>query len=656
MKIVRFLALCLLSATALNAASTPVILISVDTLRADHIGHQTPHIDSLASNGTVFSEANTPYPLTLPAHTALLTSTLPFSNGVQDNGIPLSSGAVTLATVLKKAGYRTGAFVGSFVLDRRFGLAQGFDTYDGPIDVHNDISGQPQEHKRPGKQVEEAAKQWLDSNASGPFFLFLHLYDLHAPYSLPADPALRHGETGYQAELAYIDQILGDFFAFLNKKGLDQKALVIFTSDHGEGLGDHGESSHGYFIYQSTLHVPLIIHWPAGGKRLAKDKVAEPVSLLDVAPTVLDAAGIGLPAEMRGRSLIGTSPADVYSESIYARKHFGCSSLRSIRVGTFKYIDAPKPELYDLATDPNERHNLYDQQKAKASSLRERLTAARNGAPSFAGKQASPTPETAAALRSLGYLSGSSGSSRLEPKVDPKDRIKDFERYLQALGAQPAVGDAVFEKLSETFPDVADLKMSLGMNLVKLGQDTQAIHVFKQLLTLDSSNAAAHYELGFCSFRSKQRDEAVSEFEAALALEPWYTRADEALAEIYLQSKDLPQAREHLNHLLAVDPNSFTAHFNLGILSAMDKDWDSAQKHLVAAVAIDPASAEAHNMLGSLYLQRGELEPAREQFQNAIRLRADYGEAHYRLGLTYKQQGKTQDAVREMRLAQSSKN
>src|SRR3974390_180203 len=250
--------------------STPVILISVDTLRADHLScyqagrRPTPHIDSLTKNGTLFSEVSSPYPLTLPAHVALLTSTYPFANGVLDNGVPLKSTAITLATVLKSAGYRTGAFVGSFILDRRFGLNRGFDVYDGPLDLHKKAASGAIERKRPGAQVAAAATRWLATNSGAPFFLFPHLYDLHLPYDLPG---------GYSAELSYLDRVLGDFFAFLEKRGLLEKSLIVFTSDHGEGLGDHGESTHGYFVYQSTLHVPLIFHWPAGSKRLPQERI-----------------------------------------------------------------------------------------------------------------------------------------------------------------------------------------------------------------------------------------------------------------------------------------------------------------------------------------------------------------------------------------------
>ena len=589
--------------------STPVILVSVDTLRADHLNcyqsgrRPTPHIDALAKKGTLFSQVSTPFPLTLPAHVALLTSTYPFANGVLDNGVPLKSTAVTLATVLKSAGYKTAAFVGSFVLDRRFGLNRGFDVYDGPIDLHNKITSSPVERKRPGAQVAEAAMQWVEHNSSTPFFLFLHLYDLHLPYDLPQDPGLRHGETGYTAELAYEDRVLGDFMAFLERRGLLDKALIVFTSDHGEALGDHGESTHGYFVYQSTLHVPLIIHWPSGFTRFPHERVDEIASLLDVAPTILDAIGLPRPGVMRGRTLIGGGGAGgVYSESVYARNHFGCAALRSLRVGSYKYIAAPKPELYDLSSDPNELRNLYEQQRSKATAMSEQIATIRASSPPVSTKSPSPKPDTIDALRSLGYLTGSAGSSRPESHVDPKDRIVDFERYISAINLVSAgklvESNGLLRTLRDKLPDVADIRITLGLNQQRLGDYPQAVREFKQVIEQDPSDAQSHFELGFCYFRLGQMDGAIQQLKAALTFEPWYTRADEALAEIYIQKKDFPQARGHLNHLLSIDPNSYTAHFNLGIFAAVEKNWNEAEQHMLSALHADPGSAEAHNTLG----------------------------------------------------------
>jgi arylsulfatase A-like enzyme/Flp pilus assembly protein TadD len=645
------------------APTTPVVLISVDTLRADHLStyqparRPTPHIDSLATNGTIFTQATTPFPLTLPAHAALFTSALPATTGVQDNGVPLPPNAVTLATVLKKAGYSTGAFVASFVLDRRFGLNQGFDVYEGPIDLHNKLAPGPVERKRPGAHVVQAATEWVERNANAPFFLFLHLYDLHLPYDLPQNPALRHGETGYSAELAYEDRILGDFFAALARRQLFDKALIIFTSDHGEGLGDHGETTHGYFIYQSTLHVPLIIHWPAGFTRALHGRVDDCASLLDVAPTILDTISIAAPREMRGRSLLSASaaPAEIYSETLYARNHFGCAALRSLRSGNLKYIDAPKPELYDLSTDPKELHNVYDQQRAKAAPMAGRI-AALSSTPA-AAKPSAPKTDTVKALRSLGYLSGSS-STGPEPRVDPKDRAADFERYLTALNlisaGKLAESNTALRALRDKLPGVTDIRISLGLNLQRLGNFAQAAQEFQAVIKQAPNDPQGHFDLGFCYYRLHHPDDAVPEFKTALALEPWYTRAEEALAEISIQKKDFPQARTYLNHLLSIDPNSYTAHYNLGILAAMEGNWTEAQQRLLSAIHADPGSAEAHDTLGKIYFHRGDLESARKQFEEAIRLAPKSPAAHYDLAMLLQKQGKLEAAEKELRAAKEA--
>ncbi|MFN7997242.1 MAG: sulfatase-like hydrolase/transferase [Bryobacteraceae bacterium] len=663
-RIVWFLLAGWIAQAGYAGPSTPVILISVDTLRADHLNcyqpgnGQTPRIDSLAAGGTLFSDVSSPYPLTLPSHVALFTSTYPFTNGVLDNGVPLKSTAVTLATVLKNAGYRTGAFVGSFVLDRRFGLNRGFDVYDGPLDVHNKTSAGVTERKRPGAQVAEAAMRWVDRNADAPFFLFLHLYDLHLPYDLPQDPNLRHGDTGYRAELAYVDRVIGDFLAFLERRRVMRKALVVFTSDHGEGLGEHGESTHGYFIYQSTLHVPLIVHWPAGSRRVAKDRVDGPASLLDVAPTILEAVGMARPAEMKGRSLLESGDREVYSESVYARNHFSCAPLRSLRVGSFKYIEAPKPELYDLAVDSREQRNLYGQQRARAADMSARIVELRSVSTSAIAQTPAPGADTVKALRSLGYLAGTSASSRRDSKVDPKDRILDFERYVDALGLASAgkVSESTrqLETLRARIPDVTDLRIALGQNHQRNGDFGSAAREFKAAVEQDPSDAQARYELGFCYFHLRQIDDAIRELNTALKLESWYTRADEALADIFIQKKDFPQARAHLKHLLSIDPNSYTAHYNLGIFAALENNPNLAEQHLVSALRADPGSAEAHDTLGGIYFQRGDLERARREFEEAIRIQSSLGVSHYHLGMVYQKQGNRALAEQQFRLALES--
>jgi len=656
----RYLAVAFLACVSVNAASRmPVILISVDTLRADHLScyqpgrTPTPHIDALAKSGTMFSQVSALVPLTLPSHVAMFTSMYPFANGVEDNGVPFESGE-TLATVLKNAGYRTAAFVGGFVLDRRFGLSRGFDIYDSPFDLHKKTVTDTGNLKRPGAQVAAAARHWLDQNGNSLFFLFLHVYDLHTPYDLPPGPPLRWGEQGYSAELTYVDGIIGDFLAYLEGRGLLNTALIVFTSDHGEGLGDHDESTHGYFLYESTLRVPLIIRWPQGWKRPPNDRVGEPASVLDIAPTILDALGLPRASAMQGRSLITEKrAAEIYSESLYARNHFGCAALRAVRAGRYKYIDAPHPELYDLSSDPDESRNLYGTEQPKAMVMRRRLMALISTAP--AAKKAVPSPDAVNALRSLGYLSGSTAASRLASRIDPKDRIGDFELYGHGLAlasaGRMAESSSLLLSLAAKLPDVVDIRISLGLNYQQAGRYAEAAQEFQQALERAPLNSQAHFDLALSQFRLHRSDEAIKEAHAALAIEPWYTRAEELLADIYLDKKDYAQARARLDHLLSVDPASYAAHYNLGILAAMSRNWSEAHQELISALHTDPTSAEAHNTLGSVYLQRGDLEQARREIEEAIRLQPEFASAHYNLALVSERQQKMDEATRELREA-----
>jgi tetratricopeptide (TPR) repeat protein len=268
------------------------------------------------------------------------------------------------------------------------------------------------------------------------------------------------------------------------------------------------------------------------------------------------------------------------------------------------------------------------------------------------------TPETVKVLRSLGYLSGSSNASLPEPRVDPKDRIVDFERYVSALSTadagKVAESDSTLKSLRDKLPDVVDIKMSVAFNLERRGEDEQAAHEFKRVIEQDPSNPSAHFELGSCYFRLRQYSDAIKQLEAALAIEPWFTRADEALAEIYIQEKAYTQARAHLNHMLSVDPTSYTANYNLGIMAAMEKNWSEAQQRMLRALHTDPGSAEAHTTLGSIYLQRDATERAVHEFEEAIHLQPNFAAAHYNLGLVFQKQGKSEEAAREFRAAQES--
>jgi arylsulfatase A-like enzyme/thioredoxin-like negative regulator of GroEL len=595
----------------------PVIVISVDTLRADHLscyGYsrlETPHLDSLAHGGTLFEEISSQAPITLPSHVSLFTSTYPFANGVRENAEILAPGATTLATVLAAHGYSTAAFIGGFSLDRRYGLAQGFETYDSPFDSRV-IKG-ALDLKRPAPQVLSAAERWLEKNSGHPVMLFVHLFDLHQPFDAPAVYRARAQQSEYDQELAYVDDSLGGFFETLAKSGLDRRALIVLFSDHGESLGEHGENTHGYFIYRSTLHVPLIFHWPqrieTGNSKLETGKsaqvssfqfrVSDPAGLIDVAPTILSFLGIPAPASFCGHSLLdlakgdNTPPRDVYSESFYAHDKFGWAGLRSLRQGDYKYIDAPRPELYDLKRDPAELQNLLPAQTAMATSLRERLAAfvaTFHSAPDSRSQRSVPVaPEAAESLRSLGYLEITSPQAALNKSgIDPKNRVFEYKRYL------------------------------LAEHLGRTGKTEEAIAEYRAILADDPRNLPASIDLTRLDVELHRYLDGANRLQAALALDPHNIEAAEMLGDIWLTVGDSGRAAAEFQHLLTFAPNDYEAHFGLALLATRRHDTAEATAHFRAALATNPLSAEAHYQLGLILEAQHQKDDAVHEFEAAL--------------------------------------
>jgi choline-sulfatase len=529
-----------------------VILISIDTLRADHLSAygyrkiRTPNIDSFSQHGTIFAQVNAQIPLTLPSHTSLFTSTYPLENGVEENAEVVPSSAVTLASILKLHGYATAAFIGSNMLDRRFGLDKGFDDYDSPFGAQAGRAANPYSTRvrRDGAIVLRAAKQWLAAHQGRPVFVFIHLFDLHTPYRLAKDrlaPAKGSNEpeiAGYDAELAYVDQLLGRFQQSLAQDGWWKKSVVVLLADHGESLGDHGEFSHGYFIYQSTLHVPLIVHWPDTAPQYP-EQVAQPAGLIDVAPTILDALRFPVPPSFDGVSLLNpTNDArGVYAESVYARDSFHWAALRSLRMGRWKYIQAPHAELFDLEKDPREQSNLARQNAAEAAMLRSELARlmARHARTEPAGVQDSSS-QTRTALESLGYLAGSSRQAPSDQGPDPKDRLAEYQMFDDAL-------DAMYSQRIDA-----------------------AIRGFQQVLKLDRDNLPARGSLGEAYLRAGKADQAIREWTTTLATDPKYAPAAQALGEVYIGRQDWIKARSYLQQALAAAPGDATVRYEMSVV------------------------------------------------------------------------------------------
>jgi arylsulfatase A-like enzyme len=579
---------------------TPVILISIDTLRADYLSAygytkiHTPHIDSYAQGGTIFTQAETQVPLTLPSHTALFTSTYPFQNRVEENGERVPYGTVTLASVLQSHGYKTAAFIGSEFLDSRLGLDQGFDDYDCPFARPAAAEGDPvaMNFRRDGALVVRAARVWMDAHRGQPVFVFVHLFDLHTPYTLPADDARRQGISRYDAQLEYVDQVMGHFQQELMRGGWWDKSLVVVFGDHGEGLGDHQETDHGYYVYESTLHVPLIVHWPRGDGDSQIDvrnsesgirnsapvshfdfpisSFRTPVGLIDVAPTILDYLRIPAPASFEGQSQLSalgghaSRPRPVYSESLYAHDAFRWSPLRVLRVGKYKYIEAPRAELYDLEADPHEHLNLLNKNGAIAAELQNQLAALlARFAPSSNTAPAALSPEALAQLESLGYLGAQPrtdtvGARQSEPLPDPKDRFAEFQRY-----------EAAFIAFSG-------------------GQTSTAMPQFQSILNSDPQNTLARFHLGECYLRLKRNQDALREWATTLKLDPQYAPAAEAIGQYWLSQGDDQKARLRFQQVVALTPESYTGHFQLAVADAHLGLLPEARQHLEIACKIAP--------------------------------------------------------------------
>jgi arylsulfatase A-like enzyme len=534
-------------------AQTPVILISIDTLRADHLSAygyrkiKTPNIDSFAEHGTVYTDVESQIPLTLPSHTSLFTSTYPFQNRIEENAERVPSGVVTLAGVLRAQGYQTAAFIGSVFLERELGLDQGFVTYDSPFhfEAFSPISGsmffgdtRPNpgvREKRDGALVVRSAAQWLASHRNQPVFAFVHLFDLHKPY----DPHKGFAAPSYDTELLYLDSILGAFKKTLTESGWWDRSIVVLLSDHGESLGEHGEASHGVFIYQSTVWTPLLIHWPAASPSMPA-RTANPAGLIDVAPTILDALRIALPPSFEGTSLRANSaPRAVYTESLHTHDSFGWSPLRSVRIEKYKYIEAPRPELYDLQVDPHELNNIYRKDLAEARALQNKLRnlLARPALKAQPAPGVAITPQTKALLGSLGYLAGSPrppGSTSGGP--DPKDRLPELQLYekSQVLLYYGRLDEAIaaLREIVRRDPRNTLAQRDLGAAYVERKEYSQACAAFEKVLAAAPGDYMTQFEMGIAEEHRGLTKEAITHLETACRIAPEAVQCREELAKL----------------------------------------------------------------------------------------------------------------------------
>jgi len=652
---IQWLAVLLLAAgSSLTSWAAPanVILITLDTTRADRMGFLgsrrglTPNLDALARQSAVFLRAYSQVPLTTPSHATILTGTYPQFNHVSDLGSPLEKDLPYLPEILRRHGYRTAAFVGSQVLDPKSasapGFDRGFDTYDAPFHARRPGDDRYHSIERRGMEVVAQALGWLNRHPHGPFFLWLHFYDPHDPYDPPPPFKTRYASSPYDGEIAYVDSAVGRLLAALRTRGLYQDALLVVVADHGEAFGEHGELSHGLLLYDDTVHVPLLIKLP--GERAHHLAVESRVGLVDIAPTLLQELGISPPPVMQGASLLeskkgvasqaitarsrpaGAADRPEYAETDYPHRAFGWSSLRSWRAGKYLYIDAPERELYDQSSDPGDLHNLAAGAPAVADAMAAQLEAFRRKTSRAGGAQTVLTPQQAAQLQALGYVSSGSSKPETEEKrgADPKEKVPISNSLHKALleTEEQHYRDAILllEQVLQAEPGIAIANLQLGRAWNSLGEYAKAVPWLQKAVELTPQAADAHYELGAALGEMGDWEGSAKQMQAALAQDPTSDALHFYLGSAYEESGRTADAMKEYQAAARLNPENYRANLLLGRLLAMQNQAAEALPYLKKAVQLQPQSADAHKFLGNVYTVLGDEAKARQEHDEAQRL------------------------------------
>ncbi len=616
-----------------------VVLITIDTVRPDHLGCygykliETPHLDALAAAGVRFTNAYTPVPITLPAHSVMLTGTYPMRTGMHDfSGNRLNASQPTLATLLHAKGYTTGAVLGSAVLDSRFGLDRGFDFYYDHFDFSRLDEKNIDAMMRPGNEVIDRALGWLEGNRRKPFLLWVHLYDAHHPYNPPSPYLQKYRTRPYDGGIAFVDAQVGRVSAYLKAKGIFDRTLIVVAGDHGEGLGEHGEKTHGFFIYETTLHVPLIFKLPTGTGQ-QKSVVDDSANLADLLPTILEIVDAGRPKEVQGRSLVPSmagkpngTPAENYAETYLPRIHFNWSELRGVRYRQYHFIDAPHAELYDLSADPHELKNLYSARRAVANELRKRLGQLITQFTPASGEKTAETtgldPALMERLKSLGYVAVAGGGDDVlsdRRLADPKDRVQVYELVSDAL---------------------ADSQR---------GHYAESIQKLQQAEKTEKDSLPIHYLLALNYYRQNNFSIAIEELRIVLKLSPEYTLAKYYLGLSYVQTGDWDQAIASFRRTLELDATNFSAAYNLGAAYLKQGKVEDAEGAFRQSVKINPGYAQAHEALGELLLYKGKLDEAIAALRTALEIAPGNTRAREVLVKALKANGQNREAEEELR-------
>jgi arylsulfatase A-like enzyme/Tfp pilus assembly protein PilF len=650
-----------------RSASMNILLITLDTLRADYLSCyggkkvRTPQIDRIAEQGILFERAFAHNVVTLPSHINILTGTYPLYHGVQDNaGFRLDEDAVILSEVLKQEGYRTGAFIGAFPLDDRFGLDQGFDLYD---DYYGDTTAQNVFSfvERRAEDVVRRAVEWMNQNREESWFCWVHIYDPHAPYDPPPSFRERYPRNLYAGEVAYSDFALGNLFEFLKEAELEENTLVVLTSDHGEGLGEHQEPTHGVFAYNTTLHIPLIVYQP---KLFPEHKVvSRRVRHIDIMPTVLDIAGFKIPKEVQGHSLVpvirdprkGRSE-DCYFEAMTPHLNRDWAPLQGVLSDQFKYIDLPIKELYDAESDYKEEYNLAAKDKSTVEKLNKRLQTLikkYSSKTSGATRRVREDPETLEKLRALGYVSGSSqkSSTRIYTQEDDPKKLIDLDNMSHTAIDEYLLGNP--SRAIELFNEVIERRPTMGLAYSQLsfvyhetGQMEKAIQTLEKGLALNLSNRLELMaKLGIYLQEKGQFKRSIDILEAVLKEDPDHAEALNYLGISYWRSGQYDKAVSTFEVLIVLDKGYASAYNNLGSVYLSQKKYELAAEQFVKALKYDARLAGPYNGLGVVYASRGDNSGAIENWRKAVELDNQQYDALYNLGILLVQVGRFEEAV-----------
>jgi len=614
-----------------------VLLITIDTVRADHLGAYgyqkgaTPALDRLAHEGVTFLDATSQAPLTGPAHAALLTGMFPARLGVRDNAsTPIGDSVTTAAKLFKAHGYRTGAFVGAFILTAPYGFAQGFDTFDADFAGYSDA--QKLQVQRLGGSVIDAALKWLNPQSAihnPQWFAWVHLYDAHAPYDAPAPFGARFKSAPYDGEIAYVDACIAQLIADLERLGQLDRTIVAVVADHGESLGEHGEQEHGMFLYEPVLHIPWIMRLPAHTH--AGERIAEQVRAIDLLPTLAALTGAAMP-RVDGESLVGLIEGRArrevppsYAETFYPKWHYGWSELKSIRADGWKYVDAPRPELYDMRSDAAERRNAADTRAPLAAGLRAALgtlTSTFGAAAVTTAPQ--PDAETLARLRSLGYV-GMAGASSGARGADPKDMIAKAEAFR--------------------------IEISRAMDALAANRPAAAVAQLKPLVADNSRSFELHLFLGDAYVGTREWDNALGEYAAAALINPKSAAPMLSAARAYLARGDVQRAMQKANEAAKLEPRAADVSVVRGTIYERMGQLQQAIASYTAAVAANGSDPQARAHLASLAMRSKQYDIARPQFESLLRMGYRPSRMHFGLAQIAEAKGDPRAAVAEYREA-----